>query len=58
MLHNGGSKPFAKICKHKKTAALVMACNGISPKKHVIVLQTKVLSRPGFVEVVPLGPIT
>ena len=28
----GGSKPFSNICGGKKTAPIVMACNGISPK--------------------------
>ena len=32
MLHNGGAKPFSRNCNGKKTAALVMACNGISPR--------------------------
>ena len=31
-VHNGGCKPFSKICGDKKTTALVIACNGISPK--------------------------
>ena len=32
MLHDGCSKPFWNICEGKKTAALVMACNGIPPE--------------------------
>ena len=51
MLHNGGSKPVSKICKREKTAALVMACNGISPKGRKCAAVPCMLSGPGFVEV-------
>ena len=38
--HHGGSKPFSKICKGKKTAALVTARNGISPQNYAKLCKT------------------
>ena len=38
VLQKGGSKPFSTISKGKKTAALVMACNGISKGRECAVV--------------------
>ena len=48
-----GSKPFLKICKGKKTAAVVMACNGTTPNGCEYAAVPCMLSRPGVLEVVP-----